>query len=368
MRRALVVLVALTACKGTTTPTRPSVVPVGTIITAQAAPAIPGLCAPPNEAEALAPEDAADKAIRGVCVHGELGKVNKEDVLAYLREKPGDTFQPERLAGDVRALYDSGFFRSITVTSRAAGTGIELHFELVVLPEIHAFTIESGAHIPVSGGLFSKQGEIFSKVSLNRRLTQLRELYATEGFAEATVEARVDPETPAGVDIHVTVNEGPRTTVGALTIKGASRPFEVAIRKLADFAPGAPVGRSALNAARESVEHLYGDRAYYALTTIEAGSRAANRTAPVTLTVIESGPHRVGKVEVTIDPDLDRDLAKVVRLKTGDPADRARILADFARVVEAFRARGRSENLGVSFSPNVGRPGMDVTFLIDAEP
>ena len=51
------------------------------------------------------------------------GASAREDVLSYLREKPGHLFKVENLTGDVRALWDSGFFEDIQVDLTTQGQG-----------------------------------------------------------------------------------------------------------------------------------------------------------------------------------------------------------------------------------------------------
>ena len=58
-------------------------------------------------------EAARGLKIESIDVAGNR-RVGKEDVLAYLRERPGQTFSPEVLARDVRELWASGFFDAIT--------------------------------------------------------------------------------------------------------------------------------------------------------------------------------------------------------------------------------------------------------------
>ncbi|MBX3228408.1 MAG: hypothetical protein KIT84_07135 [Labilithrix sp.] len=357
-------LVALGGCKEAATPVRASAVPVGAVANGPA-PTVPGPCALPNEAEALAPEDATDRPIRAICIHG-VPATMKQDVLAYLREKPGHLYRASNLSSDVRALYDSGFFRWVTVTAAPAGTGLDLHFELTPRPVIRAATIEGADRIaPDPEQPIAKVGAFYSKATMTASARALRERYVAEGFDEAAVETTVSPETPAGVDVHVTVKEGTRTTVGALAIAGASPAFEAAIRKLPELASGAPLGAKPLGEAYQRVEQLFADRAYYGRIDLERGARGPDGSAPLTLTIDARGPFRVGKVAIAVDPALDRDLAKALQMKSGDVAERARIRAGIERVKDTFRARGRSESLTIEPTMDPSRKIVDLTIELE---
>jgi outer membrane protein insertion porin family len=63
-------------------------------------------------------------------------RVGREDVLSYLREKPGHLFKVDNLTGDVHALWDSGFFEDIRVDLTTNDRGVVLRFLVVEKPNI----------------------------------------------------------------------------------------------------------------------------------------------------------------------------------------------------------------------------------------
>ena len=63
-------------------------------------------------------------------------RVARDDVLSYLREKPGHLFKVENLTGDVHALWDSGFFEDIQVDLTTNDRGVVLRFIVRERPNI----------------------------------------------------------------------------------------------------------------------------------------------------------------------------------------------------------------------------------------
>src|SRR5262249_58681201 len=74
-------------------------------------------------------------------------RVGREDVLSYLREKPGHLFKVENLTGDVHALWDSGFFEDIQVDLTTNDKGVVLRFIVRERPNIKAITYDGNSEI-----------------------------------------------------------------------------------------------------------------------------------------------------------------------------------------------------------------------------
>ena len=83
----------------------------------------PSSACPPTAAE-----QAEGLPIASIEIVGNR-RVGRDDVLSYLREKPGHLFKVENLTGDVHALWDSGFFDDIQVdlTTNDRGVVAPLH-------------------------------------------------------------------------------------------------------------------------------------------------------------------------------------------------------------------------------------------------
>src|SRR5690606_17695255 len=84
-------------------------------------------------------EDASEAArglpIVSIDVVGNR-RVSRQDILAYLREGPGQTYTPEALAQDVRELWGSGFFSDIEVDLDRTDGGVSLRFIVRERPTI----------------------------------------------------------------------------------------------------------------------------------------------------------------------------------------------------------------------------------------
>src|SRR5271168_2406922 len=74
-------------------------------------------------------------------------RVGREDVLSYLREKPGHLFKVDNLTADVHALWDSGFFEDLQVDLTTNDRGVVLRFIVRERPNIKDITYDGNSEI-----------------------------------------------------------------------------------------------------------------------------------------------------------------------------------------------------------------------------
>ncbi|MEX0742623.1 MAG: POTRA domain-containing protein, partial [Phycisphaeraceae bacterium] len=100
-----------------------------------------------------------------------------------------------------------------------------------------------------------KRGDVFSGDRQRSTHQALRDLYGKLGFIETDVDiARVfDPEQPT-VDLRITVDESPRTTVGAVIIRGNPLTQDKVIRReLRGLQPGRPYDATGISLSERRI-------------------------------------------------------------------------------------------------------------------
>ncbi len=110
-----------------------------------------------------------------------------------------------------------------------------------------------------------QRGEPFVEPRVARVAAAVTELYRVRGFARAAVKPEItvgpaqgaEDQTYRPVSVRLLVTEGVLTTVGDITIAGASAITESRLRSLVALQPGRPFYRPQLDADREVMERLY---------------------------------------------------------------------------------------------------------------
>lgn len=323
-----------------------SVVPVAKV-DAKAAPAGPALpCAMPPDAELLDEADSVGKKVTEMCVHGVPESMHA-DVRVYLRTKPGKVLDAIRLHDDVKTLFDSGFFKRVQVIARSSGSGVELHVDLDLRPVVRALTFENAPNLPADDEareMYRRNG-YFDPTWFRRQLASLHDRYVSWGFENATVTSAITPDGADGARLRIIVAEGTRSTIGRVSIEGASAGLEVDLRKIPELAPGSPNTESTREAVRARGVEICRDRGHLRATLVLVrGARAADGSSPITLTVREGPRFRIGRLRVTAkDPAVAKALLAKVQSKSGELVDRTKLRADIDRAIAALNALGKDD-------------------------
>src|SRR5690606_31583397 len=106
-------------------------------------------------------------------------RISTRDVKSYLRQRVGETFQPEELTADVRELYNSGFFDDIQVDLRRADRGVILRFFVRERPNVLGVEFEGNDQIEaedLSEAIEVKENTILSRPAIRRSIQKIRDM------------------------------------------------------------------------------------------------------------------------------------------------------------------------------------------------
>ena len=364
----LLLAAALVGCAegGASTGKAASVVPVAKVEEPKPPPPPALPCAIVADAELLDATEAFGKTVHEICVRGVADAKLKADFVSYIRLRPGAEVTPHALRREVEQLYESGYVKRVDVTARPSGRGIELDFDLELRPTVRAFAVEGATSLsPDDRALrMTRVGNVFEPAGFRRSVDELREGYIKLGYEEVKVDRDVSPDGADGVRVRVTVVEGPKSKIGVVTIKGASKNLEGEIRKFPELASGQPVTSFQLEMARARLADVYSKRGYLqSVVGLERGARAVDGAVPIAITVQEGAAYRIGKVTLSLqDPALENEMRKQLQTKPGDPVIASALLADQWRVQDALSARGKPTPLRQVTHFNEAARTVDVVF------
>src|SRR5580698_3540493 len=123
-------------------------------------------------------------------------RVALDDVGTYLREKPGQLFRMENLSGDVRALWDAGFFDDIEVDLERRDQGIVLRFLVRERPNIKSVEFSGNEEIENDKLLELieiKPNTILSIPAVRRSVNKIKDSYAEKGYFLADCDYTIEP-------------------------------------------------------------------------------------------------------------------------------------------------------------------------------
>ena len=200
---------------------------------------------------------------------GEVVSLNETNLLSWL--KRDDVFDPDKLRTDeerLRRFYFNQGYADFEVLSAEADLDPETNRYTIV------FTVDEGelyrfGDISIDNTLSGidtdllarqlevRQGQKYSADGIEKSLADMTDAIAAQGFAFAQVTPRgeKDPDSRT-VNVTFFVDEGPRTYVDQIIIRGNTRTRDYVVRREFDIAEGDAYNKVLVNKAKRRLEAL----------------------------------------------------------------------------------------------------------------
>ncbi len=199
----------------------------------------------------------------------ELITHNESNFLSWL--KRDDLYDPDRLNADkdrLRTFYFNRGYADFRVISAVADYDAENNEYSIVI------TVDEGdlyrfGNISIDNALPSvdaerlqdtlqiQSGDVYSARDIEKTLVKMTEAIALDGFAFAEVTPRGERDYDRRtIDLTFFVDEGPRTYIERIDIRGNSRTRGYVIRREFDISEGDAYNRVLVNRAKRNIEAL----------------------------------------------------------------------------------------------------------------
>ena len=316
----------------------------------------PTINIPPSEGE-----KAEGTPILRIDISGNR-RVAKEDIVTYLREKPGHLFKVENLASDVRSLWDSGFFDDIEVDMTRDDRGVILRFLVRERPNIKGVEFEGNSEIEndkLQEAIEIKANTILSVPAVRRSVQKIKDAYAEKGYFLADVDSIVQPQRDNEVIVKFKIVEHQPVTVRRVTFIGNYNVPEDELRTVMQtgqasffsFGSGGPYRQDVFERDVLMLNALYYDKGYM---NVQVGTPRVMLTPDregieITLLVHEGPRFKIRQLKV-YERDADgreveplggrKALRALVHAKSGDYFNRAELVKDLGAVRTLYRDAG----------------------------
>ena len=173
---------------------------------------------------------SAQQLVETVDIQGNR-RLRDEDLLYYIRTRPGDTYDPAQLERDLRELLSLSFFDKTSarvLTEPGIRGGVNVIFEVRELPIIRDLQFQGAKAVQESDILkafrenrigISKEAVYDpSKARDAKRL--LKELFASKGYPNATINVREEEVSATSTAITFEIDQGRRSRIVDIEFEG----------------------------------------------------------------------------------------------------------------------------------------------------
>lgn len=298
-------------------------------------------------------------------------------LLARLASRPGELFDREEVAADLRRLWAAAAFADVAALVRRTGGGVALSFAVVERPLVRAARFEGDPPPLGARRIAGLAGGLYEPARLRRMAERLESSYRRAGHRRARVAFRVRPAGAGRVDVLFRAAAGPRYLVGAIDFAGIARVDASLVRaelRTHDGAvntAGAPYRDDLLAEDLARMQYLYWDRGMIDVRIgpprVEVDERT--RRLRVLVPVREGAVYRLGRIRLSgrLERQRRRYLA-ALGVRPGETFARAKLSAGMDRVQSLARQLTRAEvSLVPETAVDLERHTIDLVLSLDGE-
>ena len=175
-------------------------------------------------------QQPAQRTVEDVQIIGNR-RLRREDILYWIQIRQGDPFTEVQIQRDMQAILALGFFdkvKSRVYTEEGPRGGVVVIFEVKELPIIRDLQFE-GLHSVAESDLLKAFRErhvgvskesIYDPVKARTAVRVIKELLASHGHPNATVEQKREDISQTSIGLTFVVNEGERVRVMEIQFEG----------------------------------------------------------------------------------------------------------------------------------------------------
>lgn len=241
-----------------------------------------------------------------------LQRISAGTVFNYLPVNIGETFTVDKAGPSIRALFETGFFKDITL-ERDAGT---LIVNVVERPSIAKIIFEGNKDLSTEDlqkaldSIGLSEGKVFNRLVLEKVEQELRRQYFSHGKYGLKIETDVTNLTRNRVGIHIKISEGRVAKIKQINIVGNKvfekddliGEFELSTTNwLSFYTKDDQYSKQKLSADLERLRSYYLDRGYikFAIESTQVAITPDKKEIYITVNVDEGDLYTLEKVKVS---------------------------------------------------------------------
>ena len=328
-----------------------------------------------HAAWALEPFKVQDIRVEG------LQRVEPGTVFASIPLRVGDTYNDEKGAAAIRALFALGLFKDVRLEA-VGGVLVVVVEERPTVADVHfvgAREFEKDALKKAMRDIGLTDGRPYDKALTDRAEQELKRQYINKSFYGAEVVTTVTPIERNRVNLTFTITEGDTARIKDIRIVGNKAFSESTLKGLFDQDTGGWLSwytksdryaRSKLNADLETLRSYYLQRGYleFRIDSTQVAISPDKQDITITVNVTEGERFVVSSVKLEGNYlERDEEFKSLVTIRAGEPYNADQV----AETTKAFSEH--FGNFGFAFArieavPEIDRETNRVALTLQADP
>ncbi len=318
--------------------------------------------------------------IKDIRVEG-LQRTEAGTVFNYLPVKVGDTMTDEKSAQAIKALFTTGFFKSVRLE-------VDKDVLIVLIEERPAITaidfvgLKAFDKEQLRKGLRDvglAESRIFDRALVERAEQELKRQYLSQGYYGVQITTTVTPLERNRVGINFTVDEGEIAKIKLINLIGVAAFKEKDLLDLfvlqtpgwlSWYTKNDQYSKQKLSGDMETLRSYYLDRGYleFSVESTQVSISQDKRDIFITINVVEGERYSVSSVKLAGEFILpEEELVKLVQIRPGEGYSREKLAETTKAIGEKFGNEGYAF-ANINAAPEMDKTKRQVAFTIFIDP
>ncbi len=318
--------------------------------------------------------------LKDIRVEG-LSRTDPGTVFASLPFRIGDTYNDEKGAAALRALFATGLFKDVRINIDGNAVVVIID-ERPIIANVNFVGLKEFDNEALTKSLKDVgigEGKPFDKALADRAEQELKRQYLTRSLYGAEVTTTITPIERNRVNVSFTVVEGEPAKIADIRILGSKVFSESTLLGLLDqtttgwltwYTKTDRYSRAKLNADLETIGSYYRNRGYleFAVTATQVTISPDKQSISIAVTVSEGQPYTVTGIKLEGDYlGREDDFKHLVKLKPGQPYQGEAVAQTSRAFTDLFGTYGYAFARADS-RPDIDRANGQVVVNFIAEP
>jgi outer membrane protein insertion porin family len=318
--------------------------------------------------------------IKDIRVEG-LQRTDPGTVFAALPFRIGDTYNDDKGATALRALFATGLFKDVRIEIDKDVTVVIVD-ERSIIATVTFVGLKEFDKDPLTKSLRDAgigEGLPFDRAVIDRAEQEIKRQYLSRSLYGAEVVTTITPLERNRVSVTFTMNEGEAARISDVRIAGNTVFSESTLLNLFELTPSGwftwytksdRYSRSKLNSDLEKLRAYYVNRGYleFAIESTQVTISPDKQTIAVAISVKEGQPYTVTSVRLEGDYlGKDAEFRALVALRPGQPYQGDAVTATSKRFQDLFGLYGYAF-ARIEARPEIDRATGQVAVVLAAEP
>ncbi|MFM0343143.1 outer membrane protein assembly factor BamA [Paraburkholderia sp. RL17-347-BIC-D] len=325
--------------------------------------------------------NAADSfVVRDIRLEG-LQRIEPGTVFSYLPIEQGDTFSDDKASEAIRALYATGFFNDVRITTEGDAVIVQLverpAIGTIDFAGIHEFDKDNLIKALNSVGL--SLGSYYDKALVDKSEQELKRQYLTRGYYAAEVTTTVTPIDRNRVGLLFSVVEGPSAKIREINFIGNKVFSESTLHDemqlstpnwFSWYTKNDLYSKDKLTGDLENVRSYYLNRGYleFNIESTQVSLTPDKKNMYLTVTLHEGEPYTIKSIKLAGNLlDREAELSKLVKIKPGERFSAEKLQAATKAVVNKLGEYGYAF-ASVNAQPQIDQEHHTVDLTLQVDP